>query len=495
MTLFWSVVALLTASTATAGDLIFQDGFESGSTTAWPTVVGLEDRVCFILKHGGTPPQLFTASLDDSDPADRLSPTDGLGVDNTLAIGPGGDQVIFLFFDDNMVCELYLADADLPGVQTKLNGPLVESGSVYNATDSVQYRPNHDQTIYMVSQDAADPVELYLVDLSTPGVTVKLNAPLIGNGNVLGYVVSADGSQLLYQADQDTDTVNELFLVDIDQPGVATKVNPPLVTGGDTWNVGFSPNGVDVVYNADQDVDNRPELYTVSTSAPGTATRLNPPVPAGSFGVVGFDFVPTGGAVVYLRYQAASTSVDLYLVSLSEPEAATQVDAPLVTGGSVARPYNFSPDGASVLYRARLDDADVLELCQTVLANPGVSLRVSGTMVTGGAVTHRFRFTDDAEHVVYIADQDTDAVNELYMVDLLSPGSSVKLNPTLVPGGVVSDLGLYVHGEQVLYQADQDVFNRRRLYVADINDPGAVTQVDGVELSGSRTIGEFLATW
>ena len=49
---------------------------------------------------------------------------------------------------------------------------------------------------------------------------------------------------------------------------------------------------------------------------------------------------------------------------------------------------------------------------------------------------YRVRYEVDGEHMVYMADQESDA-SELYRVDLSAPAVSTKLNGTLAAGGEV----------------------------------------------------------
>src|SRR5687768_18435379 len=58
--------------------------------------------------------------------------------------------------------------------------------------------------------------------------------------------------------------------------------------------------------------------------------------------------------------------------------------------------------------------------------------------------------------VIYVADQTTAGIDELYMVDPSAPGGSVKLSAPLVAGGNVYDFALSPDGKSVTYIADQD---------------------------------------
>ena len=78
--------------------------------------------------------------------------------------------------------------------------------------------------------------------------------------------------------------------------------------------------------------------------------------------------------------------------------------------------------------------------------------------------------------VIYLAEQDTDGVVELYH---MAPKSGVvtKLNGALVAGGDVSSFQSDPKGKSVVYLADQDTQGVDELYRADLKS-GEVTKVN-----------------
>ena len=89
----------------------------------------------------------------------------------------------------------------------------------------------------------------------------------------------------------------------------------------------------------------------------------------------------------------------------------------------------------------------------------GVIVKLNAGLVIGGEVSSDFQITPDSSRVVYIADQETDAVTELYSVPAAG-GPVVKLNGPLVAGGAVSNVPRARHfqitpdGSRVVYLAD-----------------------------------------
>ena len=110
-------------------------------------------------------------------------------------------------------------------------------------TRSIAFNPDGSVLVYIADQDTDDVTELYHVSRLVPGDTIKLNSPLAAGGNVSSSRVEAgsDGKQFYYLADQDADEDFELYMVDIETPGASVKVNPVLPLNGDVVNFQLLP--------------------------------------------------------------------------------------------------------------------------------------------------------------------------------------------------------------------------------------------------------------
>lgn len=383
------------------------------------------------------------------------------------------------------VYELYLVDIENPGDSTKLNGTLVAGGNVFNIAAGA----GGEQVIYRADQDTDEVFELYLVDIGSPEDSVKLSGGLTAGGSVFGFEVSPDGSRVLYRADQDTDGVTELYLAEVAVPGAAVKANDTLVADGDVLaSATFSPDGTQLIYSADQEIDGLPELYLVDVANPGVSTKLSGAMVAGgTIAPFSFGFSPDGGAVAYIADQDTNNVNELYLVEVASPGESQKLSDTLVANGNVEH-FAFSPNGAQVVYAADQDTNDALELYLVDLATPEVSMKLSDTLVAGGNVSTIFAFDAGGARVIYRADQDTDEVPELYVVDTNTPGASMKLNETLVAGGEVSfDFAFTPDGTAAVYGAEQDADDVRELYLVDAATPGASSKLSAPLVAGGMT--------
>jgi Tol biopolymer transport system component len=370
----------------------------------------------------------------------------------------------------------------------KLNGPLVANGDVITQ----QFSPDSSRVLYLADQDADNVQEIYSVP-STGGAAVKLNGPLVAGGDVAfsGLAFSPDSSLVLYHADQDADGVGEIYSVP-SAGGTAVKLNGPLVAGGDVSFSGpafrFSPDSSRVLYVADQDTDTVQEIYSVPSTG-GAAVKLNGPLVAGgNVSTNGLAFSPDSSRVLYVADQDTDTVQEIYSVP-SAGGAAVKLNGPLVAGGGVFfLGQQFSPDGSRVLYFAD-QDTDTVNEIYSVPSTGGTPVKLNGPLVAGGNVsTSGLAFSPDSSRVLYLADQDTDFVDEIYSVPSAG-GAAVKLNGPLVAGGDVSGTGLQFSpdGSLVLYLADQDTDFVNEIYSVP-SAGGAATKLNGPLVAGGDVL-------
>ena len=352
--------------------------------------------------------------------------------------------------------------------------------------------------IVYLAQDAAGVLELYYVDSGTPGVSRKVNAPLVDGGTVFSFGLSPDLQHVVYTAFQDSAMALELYVVDLATPGMSTRLNSPPVDDSDVRYFRFSPDGTRVVYIADQEKASRNELYLVSLAEPGVSTKLNSSLPVGG-NVASAIFSPDGSQVLYLADQQLDERFELFLVELAQPGVSAVVNGPIVAGGGVApladdifpfgSGFGFSPDGENIVYIADQDEDEVRELHSVAVDEPGTSSKLSDTLVANGDVLD-FAFSPDSTRVAYCADQGLDERPELYLVDIEVPGVSFRLNPELAAGREVSSRNWSFDpgGTFIVYRADQDADDVFELYRVETASPGASMKLSGPMAPGGQVL-------
>ncbi len=188
------------------------------------------------------------------------------------------------------------------------------------------------------------------------------------------------------------------------------------------------------------------------------------------------------GRVILLAAQTADV-FELFLVG-PRGGAWTRLSGPPAIDVDVEPGFAVSADGARVLYRATDVDTGSTELYVVAVASPGVAHKVNGALVAGGNVSRVFALSADGRRAAYVADQDTDNLDEAYTVDLsaATPGPSVKLNPPTTDP--VWDLRLSRDGARVVYRANDAATGRTELNLVAVAAPGVaspVTYADGAE--------------
>ena len=340
----------------------------------------------------------------------------------------------------------------------KLNGTLVAGGDVSGA--GLQFSPDGSRVLYYADQLTDGINEIFSVP-SLGGTAVKLNGPLVVGGAVTSssLTFSPDSSRVLYHADQNVDELLELFSVPA-SGGTPAKMNDTLVLGGDVFSVGFqfSPDSSRVVYAADQTTDNVIEVYSVP-AAGGVSVTLNGPIVAGGdVSLGGIQFSPNGARVLYVADQTTDTTDELFSVPATGG-VAVKLNGALVAGGDVlSNSVRFGPDSSRVLYGADQNTDEVFEVF-SVPPTGGAAVKLNGALVAGGDVSvGSLQFSPSSNRVLYLADQTTDEVTEVFSVPAAG-GTAVKLNGPMVAGGDVSSIGLQFtpNGSRVIYMADQTV--------------------------------------
>lgn len=180
--------------------------------------------------------------------------------------------------DIDGILELYAVDISTPRQAIKINAPLITGGEV---NSDFQFTLDSETIIYIADQDVAGQDELFSVELNAPGVSNKLNGPLIATGDVDLFRVRSDNSAVAYVADQEADTVFELYESQLDSPSEPVKMSNSPRVGTDLVPIEYTADGLSLIYLADQDTADRYELFQVQVVLPGESVRLNDSINAG----------------------------------------------------------------------------------------------------------------------------------------------------------------------------------------------------------------------
>lgn len=142
--------------------------------------------------------------------------------------------------------------------------------------------------------------------------------------------------------------------------------------------------------------------------------------------------------------------------------------------------FEISPDSRTVIFVADKDTDDVNELYAVPMTGT-TPIKLNPTLVKDGDVT-RFAFTPDGQAVIYLADQEADNRVEMYRVPV-GGGDAVKLNSALVSGGNVSSFKIDGKNKRVVYVADQQTNEVFELWSISITG-GGLFKLNGAFVAG-----------
>ncbi len=281
--------------------------------------------------------------------------------------------------------------------------------------------------------------------------------------------------------------------------GTTTQTCPD--GSSNTWWTGFSGR---VFYLADLDDDGYYHAYMAEVMGGAPTSYQISGEPAGAGGVDDFNVSDDGNTLVYLGDMDDYLTHEIYYVDLSgdTPAAPVRVNTPIpADSGQNIDEFVLSANGETLIYVGDQDTDDVFEAYYVDLsgASPAAPVKISGTMDAGEDVSDKNtpQVSDDGNRVVYVADQDSDEVWELYYVDLsgVSPAAPVKLSGTMVADGDVNaDPALAANGMGVVYRADQDTDGVHELYYVDLSgvSPAAAVKVNSALVSGGLMQTKYL---
>jgi hypothetical protein len=431
---------------------------------------------------------LYSVPLNSSAAPVRLSgllPKDSDISGNEIA--PDSSRVVYRAPQDTLgVEELYSVPIDGSAPPQKLNSPLVADGDVSN----FEISPDSSRVVYRAPQDTLGVEELYSVPIDGSAPPQKLNSPLVAGGVVSSFFhISPDSSHVVYGADQDTDQVQELYSVLIDGSAPPQKLNSPLVAGGDvSLSFRISPDSNRVVYRADQDTFGVSELYSVPIDGSAPPQKLNSPLVAGGDVSLSFRISLDNNRVVYRADQDTDQEFELYSVPIDGSAPPQKLNSPLVAGGEVSFSFGISVDSSRVVYLADQDTDDVDELYSVPIDGSAAPQKLNSPLVAGGDVLD-FRISPESSRVVYFADQDTDDVDELYSVPIDGSAPPQKLNSPLVAGGVVSSFfRISPDSSHVVYRADQDTDDVEELYSVPIDGSAPPQKLNSPLVAGGEVL-------
>lgn len=233
--------------------------------------------------------------------------------------------------------ELYLADLTHPGNTTKINLPLVSNGQTWRFA----LIKAGTALVYGATTGALGR-ELYLTEFATPGTAVKLSAPLRNEYEVWLIGPSPDDARVFYATRNRNGKVLDLYMVDLASPGQATQLTRDFggsITG--SWQV-LSPDGRYIAFAGDE-ASLGEGVYVIDTTSQNVPVRLSPPH-SNKLPITFRDWLrwsPDSSEVVYQAYDDVTGVVELFLSRVVNPGVSERLNAPLPPDAWVNQPTDL----------------------------------------------------------------------------------------------------------------------------------------------------------
>lgn len=409
-------------------------------------------------------------------------------------LSPDSQRVAYLSRDE------ITGENALHGASLRSSAPRTDLAPTHSIRSEVSVQPRFtpDGQSIVYARRAASNSDLFVVSAKGDASPLQLNGSTslwLGQA-VPGVRISSDGEWVVYCAY--SSGRYQIFSVPIDRSVEPVRLNQDIILGSDIHGrFLITPDSARVLYLGEVAALYRPELFSVPIDRSSAPVRLNGTLVSG--GYVGFygetadihayvQITPDSSRAVYLADQDVDGQRELYSVPTDGSAAPVKLNGALIASGDVADYAAISPDGARVVYRADAITDGTFELYSVPVDGSAAAVRISGTMVAGGSVRGGSRpvvqFAGD--RVLYLADQDTDEVVELYSVPIDGSAAPVRVSGTLVTGGevVLDSFWATPTGDKVFYRADQEQDQVFELFAAPIDGSAAPTKLSGALVSG-----------
>lgn len=193
--------------------------------------------------------------------------------------------------------------------------------------------------------------------------------------------------------------------------------------------------------------------------------------------------VDTTARVAFGSDRAIDEQFNLYV---GAPGAApTSVSGTLVTGGNASNGI-WSPTARHLAFVADADTDEVQELYVAPADGSAARLKISGALVAGGEVENfGYAWSPDATRLIYRADQITDDVTELFVTRADGSAAPVALSGPLVAGGDVTGTTEWSpDGTRIVFAADKDLDGTSSLYVVVADGSAPPVRVSAPPVAG-----------
>lgn len=254
--------------------------------------------------------------------------------------------------------------------------------------------------------------------------------------------------------------------------------------------VKYNNNQLSVLYNSDD--ASHIGLYSVSLD--GTNETLLTPVMPATATVNYFSYNSASNKIIY----AADSNVDLrneIFTMDTDGSNHVRINDNLVSGGSLvcwnsSHCGNVTSDGLKIVYAGDAQTDNKIELYVANIDSSGSPIKLNQALPATSSVSSTvFKITSDDARVLYTADVDYDNAFELYIVNMDGTGR-IKLNPNLPDANRdVISYELWTdpsdNTQRVIFLADIEQDNFFEFYKVDLDGNNLTKVVSRIDINGS----------
>lgn len=374
----------------------------------------------------------------------------------SYALAPSGEWIVYRADQEyDEVYELYSVSLATETV-TKLNGSFFPD-RLDRDVHTFLIRPDSEGVVFLTNWDSLSRYELYGNSMDGEHL-VKLSGTTIP-GAVSTYLITADtvNPRVVFMASRDHAAV-ELYGHLLDSAGEPVRLSRDLTGAEFVETFALTHDGLGVVYSICADIHPNQDYLYSRTFASSVTYKLNG---AAALPILDIQITPNDARVVFLSEN------DLFSNGIANHngEPVKINESPSGDGYVSTFQITYSSAGAAgVVYIQNQTAGAGFDLYSAYAAGGPTHYQLNQSLQPNDGVTNYAISPDDA-WVVYISDQETDGVDEVYLNSILG-GTPAKLNlPISIAAGDVRDFKISPNSKLVVYRVDRDVDNFYELYV------------------------------
>ncbi len=400
------------------------------------------------------------------------------------------DKVAYSQLINTLRFDLHVANVDGSGILQLTNAAVTRNGLFQGFKDkSILFTPNGQKVIYQADMSGVVPgtagemkFDLYAVNTDGSGAAVKLTSQSVSTvtRDYPIIEVSPQGDRVAYVADMEVDGKYEMYLSAVD--GSSTRKLSPAISNADgdvlvlVTQHFFDWSRNTALMLVDETIEAVNGIYKANLSLVVSApVKINMPVirsgdyfissPAANGSKFAFRGNPDVDAEMHL-YASDSNGSNVVRVTKDYPAG----------GGKLPTVFAFTANGAKMIYIADQDTAGLQEL-YVGDTNGAAPIKVSVPITNPNGAITAFKFNEATQKIYYIGDITTDTIPELHSVNLDGTGH-IKVTPDFAHSVIYTLWDVAPDGSYVVIRWDYAIDEKYEIAKVAVDGSGTITRLN-----------------